>query len=94
MLSKEDFIERAFSLAKAMMCEPEWALHIDGVDDRFIRFKNGKNVDAGKLEKMWPMLLEAELTAASANPIISVATKNQGCVNVPMVEIARRMRAE
>jgi hypothetical protein len=66
--------------------------HVLLVDDKFIRFRNGKNVDAKRLEKMWPGLLLSGLNASSANPIIMAATKGQGCVNVPMLEIARRLR--
>lgn len=94
MLSKEDFIEKAFSIAKAMMCEPEWERHIDGVDDRFIRFKNGKNVGPDKLKQMYPDLLEAGISDEAAGSIIKKATKGQNCATSPMREIARRMRAE
>lgn len=92
MLSKEEFISRTFAIATDMSVETKWANHILSVDDHFIRFKNGKNVDAKRLEKMWPGLLQSELDASSANPIIMAATKGQGCVNVPMREIARRLR--
>lgn len=92
MLSKEEFISRTFAIATDMSVETKWASHILCVDERFIRFKNGKNVDAERLAKMWPNLLLSELDASSANPIIMAATKGQGCVNVPMREIARRLR--
>ncbi len=93
MLSNEEFVERAFAIAAKMMKEPDWAHHIPAVDDQYIRFKNGKNVDAKCLSRMYPALLKVDLHSSSANPVIEAATKNQGCVNVPMREIARRMRA-
>ncbi len=92
MLSREDFVTRSFAIAAHMSDEMEWTRHIVSVDDRFIRFKNGKNLDADRLGRMWPGLLLSELDASSANPIIMAATKGQGCVNVPMREIARRLR--
>lgn len=92
MLSKEKFIAKSFAVTADVSVETKWAAHIPSVDDQFIRFKNGKNVDAKRLEKMWPGLLQSELDASSANPTIMAATKGQGCVNVPMREIARRLR--
>lgn len=92
MLSKDQFISLAFKVAADMSREMKWASHVLSVDDRFIRFKNGKNVGSERLGKMWPSLLLVELNASSANPIIMAATKGQGCVNVPMREIARRLR--
>lgn len=93
MLSKGEFVDRAFAIAAKMAREPEWAHHIPSVDGRFIRFKNGKNVDAECLGRMYPDLLKVGLDAFSANPIIKSATRNQNCVNVPMREIARRIQA-
>lgn len=92
MLSKEEFVKQAFAIAAGMSREPGWACHVPAVDDRYIRFKNGKNVDAACLGRMYPALLEVDLSPRSANPVIRDATKNQGCVNVPMREIARRIR--
>lgn len=91
MFSKE-FVGRAFAIARELMEDPEWAWHIEGVDDRFIRFKNGKNVGADKLREMFPGLLEADISNAAADAIIKKATKDQNCVTKPMREIARRMR--
>ena len=91
-MTQDEFIRGAFTVASAMACEPAWEVHFIAVDDRFIRLKNGKNVDAACLVRMYPDLLEVDLAAASANPIIMGATKGQGCVNVPMREIARRIR--
>lgn len=93
MLSKDEFVNRAFAIAAKMAEEEEWAHHIRAVDDQYIRFKNGKNVNAQCLGGMYPDLLQVGLGASSANPVIKAATKNQSCVNVPMREIARRMRA-
>ncbi|OUM22842.1 hypothetical protein [Pseudomonas putida] len=93
MLSKEEFVDRAFAIAAEMAMESEWAIHIPAVDGRNIRFKNGKNVNAECLCRMYPDLLQVDLEASSANPVMMAATKNQGCVNVPMREIARRVRA-
>ncbi|WP_024695370.1 hypothetical protein [Pseudomonas syringae] len=94
MLSKEEFIKRAFAIARIMAKEAAWVYHVPAVDDRYIRFKNGKNVDAACLERMYPELLQIGLEARIANPIIMSATKGQGCVNVPMREIARRLQTE
>ena len=91
-MTQDEFVLRAFNAAVAMLSEPAWANHVIAVDDRFIRFKNGKNLNAACLERMYPDLLEVDLVASSANPIIMRATKGQGCVNVPMREIARRIR--
>ncbi len=94
MLSREEFVRRAFAIAAEMASDPDWAGHIYAVDERFIRFKNRKNVDAACLVRMWPNLLQSDLGAAALNPIIMAATKGQPCVNVPMREIARRIRDE
>ncbi|WP_047528581.1 hypothetical protein [Pseudomonas sp. 11/12A] len=94
MLSTEEFIEKAFRIARELMEDPDWARHIDGVDDRFIRFKNGKNVGPSKLKEMHPGLLEAGISEEAAGSIIKKATKGQNCATKPMREIARRMRAE
>ena len=91
-MKQDEFVRRAFIVASAMTNEPTWAIHVIAVDDRFIRLKNGKNVNAACLGRMYPGLLESDLVASSANPIIMEATKGQGCVNVPMREIARRIR--
>ncbi len=91
-MTQDEFVRRAFKAAAAMLSEPAWANHVIAVDDRFIRLKNGKNVNAACLGRMYPGLLESDLVASSANPIIMKATKGQGCVNVPMREIARRIR--
>lgn len=92
-MTQDEFVRRAFIVASAMLNEPAWAIHVIAVDDRFIRFKNGKNVNAACLERMYPDLIEVDLVASSVNPIIMKATKGQGCVNVPMREIVRRIRA-
>lgn len=92
-MTQDEFVKRAFNVASAMSSEPAWAIHVVAVDDRFIRIKNGKNVSAACLERMYPDLLEVDLTVSDANPVIMKATKGQGCVNVPMREIARRIRA-
>lgn len=92
MLSNEEFVERAFAIAADMTKEPAWAHHVLAVDGKYIRFKNGKNVDAESLSRMFPALLKVDLQASSANPVINAATKNQSCVNVPVREIVRRMR--
>jgi hypothetical protein len=76
------------------MADPEWAWHVTDVDERRIRFKNKKYVGCKMLAKMWPKLLEVELTTKTANPVVMEATKGQPCVNKPMIEIARRMRQE
>ena len=91
-MTQDEFVRRAFIVASAMLSEPAWAIHVIAVDDRFIRLKNRKNVSAACLERMYPELLEVDLAASSANPVIMGATKGQGCVNVPMREIARRIR--
>ena len=91
-MKQDEFVRRAFIVASAMTNEPTWAIHVIAVDDQYIRLKNGKNVSAACLERMYPYLLEVDLVASSANPIIMRATKGQGCVNVPMREIARRIR--
>ena len=91
-MTRDEFVRRAFNVAAAMSSEPAWANHVIAVDDRFIRLKNGKNVNAACLGRMYPDLLEVDLAASSANPIIMGATKGQGCANVPMREIARRIR--
>lgn len=93
MLSKEEFVTRAFAIAAEMSGQEQWALHIPVVDDHYIRFKNGKNVDVQCLERMYPAILKVDLDASSANPVIMAATRGQPCVNVPMREIARRLRA-
>lgn len=74
-----------------MSNEPGWAIHVIAAHDKFIRIKSGKNVSSACLERMYPRLLEVDLVASSANPVIMRATKGQGCVNVPMREIARRI---
>lgn len=91
MLSKEEFVSKAFAVAADMSGESVWSAHICAVDQRFIRFKNGKNVDTACLGRMWPELLRVELDTTNANPVIMAATKGQPCVNVPMREIARRI---
>ena len=91
-MTQDEFVSRAFNVALAMSSEPAWAIHVVAVDDRFIRIKNGKNVSAACLERMYPDLLEVDLTVSDANPVIMRATKGQNCVNVPMREIARRIR--
>lgn len=83
-MTQDEFVRRAFNVASAMSSETAWAIHVIAVDDRFIRFINGKNVNAACLARMYPYLLEVNLIASSANPIIMGATKGQGCVNVPM----------
>lgn len=93
MLTREEFVKRAFAIAAEMSSQDEWAHHIPNVDDRYIRFKNGKSVDARCLERMYPAILEIDLDPRSANPVIMAATKRQPCVNVPMREIARRLRS-
>lgn len=91
-MTQDEFVRRAFNAAAAMLSEPVWANHGIAVDNRFICLKNGKNVNAVCLGRMYPDLLKVDLVASSANPIIMRATKGQGCVNVPMREIARRIR--
>lgn len=92
MLSEDEYIKRVFAIATEMALESKWARHIWGVDGRYIRFKNGKNVDADRLKQTYPYLLQIDLTPKSANPIIMAATKSQPCVNVPLREIVRRLR--
>lgn len=94
MLNKEEFVDQVFAIAAEMSREPKWSRHILGVDEVFIRFKNGKNVDAERLKQMHPQLLQVELTPKLANPIIMYATKGQPCVNVPLREIVRRVRGD
>ncbi|WDH22466.1 hypothetical protein [Pseudomonas chlororaphis] len=94
MLSCADFVLRAFQIAEEMTKESLWASHVLGVDKEYIRFKNGKNVTAEKLGRMWPELLQDNITTESANAVIGAVTKHQTCVNVPMAEIARRIREE
>lgn len=94
MLSRDEFVIRAFVLAAKMPSEPEWACHEYAVDERFIRFKNRKNVDAVCLARMWPNLLQHMLDVTALNTIIMAATNSQPCVNIPMREIARRIRDE
>lgn len=93
MLSKEEFVKHAFTIAAEMAKQTEWAYHVRGVDSRLIRFKGGKNLNGDRLLKMYPQILEAEPTKEYANPIINSATSNQGCIPVPMREIVRRIRA-
>ncbi|MFK3971143.1 hypothetical protein ACI2KS_10495 [Pseudomonas sp. NPDC087358] len=93
MLTKEEFVKRAFAVAAEMSRQEQWAYHIPSVDNQYIRFKSGKNVDAQCLERMYPAILQSEPDAGTANPVIMAATKRQGCVNVPMREIARRLRS-
>lgn len=94
MLSEDEFIDGSFRVARELMRDPKWAWHIDGVDDIYIRFKNGKNVGVEKLKNMYPELLEVGLTDEAASSIIKKATKDQNCVTKPMREIAQRLRLE
>lgn len=92
MLGRDEFVEKAFSVSRELMDDAEWSWHIIDVEEHRIRFKNNKIVGREMLARMWPKILEVELTTRSANPIVMAATEGQPCVNRPMIEIARRLR--
>ncbi|WP_159815555.1 hypothetical protein [Pseudomonas sp. 18058] len=94
MLTKEEFVAAAFRIAGEMSNEAEWKNHIVAVDENHIFFKNKKKLTAEKLNQMWPELLRTNISKAFANSVIATATKNQSSVNVPMMEIIRRIHGK
>lgn len=94
MLSREEFVAEVFRIACEMSNEAEWKNHIVAVEENHIRFKNKKNLTAEKLHQMWPDLLRKNITKAFANSVIATATKNQSSINVPMMEIIRRIHGQ
>lgn len=68
-MTEDEFVERVFAIAATMAIEPGWRCHISGVDECFVRFKNGKNVNRTRLRQMYPLLIQVELVAKSANHV-------------------------